>query len=163
MMYSSRGAKIAFTAILALASWSCSDDDDPFNPSNLNFPALSALVQANFCVRDNATTGQTKTGSISTTDCDYNPGYYEAYVVKVPTTGPVTFTVDSNFDSYLTLMRIDSYTATTANVTVIETDDDDAGDLDARLTDLLDAGTNYVILVSGLDYQETGSYSLTIQ
>ncbi len=161
MMYSPRAARVACAAILALASWSC--DDDPSGPENLDYPTLSSELQTTLCVRGNATSGQTKTGSISAADCDDNQGYAEYYVVKVGTTRVVTFTVNSTFDSFLTLLRIDSFTATTANLSELDTDDESAGNQDARLSFTLEAGTNYLIAVSGVSIGQLGTYSMTIE
>lgn len=161
--------RAAVAALIALGAVACGDDDSPTGNGGLDFPELSAAVRDAFCVRSNATAGDTRQGAIATTDCDADDvepgdeGYFEVYVVKVATNRNVTFTVSSTFDSYLTLLRLDSFTATTANVTFLDDDDDSAGNLDARLTFALQAGTNYVIAVAGFDYTQTGTYSLTIQ
>jgi hypothetical protein len=151
---------------LATVAGACGDDN------NLDFPELSQQLIDAFCVRGNLTTGESQSGSLAASDCDAadvdttDDGYYEVYLVRVGTTGSVTFTMrSSTIDSYLTLLSLDSYTSTTANLTLLDEDDDTAGGVngyDATITFTLSAGTTYVIATGGYDYSDIGPYTLTI-
>ena len=142
---------------------------DGNGPDGLTYPDLSAAVRSTFCVMSNVTAGDNPGGVISSADCDANDvdpsdvGYYEVYIVKVASARSVTFEVSSAFDSYLTLLRLDSFTATSVNLTGLGEDDDSGSGLDAMLSYALQPGVNYVIAVGGYDYTETGSYSLAIR
>lgn len=158
-------------ALLVVVGLACGKDSSGpgSGPGGLDFPSLSQALVTQYCVRGNATAGDTKSGGIAPSDCDAanidpsDVGYYEVYIVKVATAADVTFDVSSNFDSFLTLLHLDSYTATTASVTVLQTNDDRSPtDLDALLTYHLDPGVNYVISVAGYDYSQGGTYSLAI-
>jgi hypothetical protein len=74
----------------------------------------------------------------------------------------VTFTVSSAFDSFLVLIRIDDLSDIPGSAVLLASDDDSAGNLDAQLSYTLEPDTEYLILISGLDDTETGSYSLAI-
>ncbi len=152
----------AASCLLVLAA-AVSCKGDATGPGGLSFPEISALVRETFCIRGNATVGQTKSGSISISDCDDDSGYYETYIVKVATARTVTFTVGSGFDSFLLLLEVDSFSATDMAATFLDADDDSGGGLDAELSFTLEPGVDYVIMVSGLDYGEVGSYTLQIQ
>jgi hypothetical protein len=136
---------------------------DATGPDDLDFPELSATLHDELCIRGNATIGQTKSGVISDTDCDDGEGYTETYLVKVATSRTVTFSTTSNFDSFLILFRIDSFTSTDIDGDIVEFDDDSNDGLDARIIFDLEPGDDYLILVSGITYDEVGSYSLQIQ
>ena len=74
--------------------------------------------------------------------------------------------VESNFDSWLTLILFISYNPDTGEVVVqylAENDDRSEFDLDALLTHPLQSETDYFIAVSGFDYEETGSYVLAVR
>src|SRR5688572_15199760 len=158
------GLFAAVTVALALAC------DDSSGPGGLEFPALSPALRSTFCVMGNVTVGESPSGALTSSDCDSadidpgDTGYYEVYLVKVTGTRSVTFDVNSNFDSFLTLLRLDSFNATSASLSgLAENDDRSVSDFDALLTFTLQAGTNYVIAVGGYDYSETGSYTLQIR
>ena len=152
----------ATACLLALvAAVSCKGDAT--GPAGITFPEISSTLRANYCVRSNAIVGQTKSGAISSTDCDDGSGYYETYIVKVSTARTVTFTVGSAFDSYLILLEIDSFSATDYVSTFLDADDDSGVGLDAQLSFVLEPGVDYVIVISGLNYSDVGSYTLQIQ
>lgn len=151
---------------LLLAVAACGDST---GPPPLEYPELSAQMVAAWCVRGNATVGQVVAGSISASDCDLGDidesveGYYEIYQVKVRTSRRVTFTVSSNFDSYLSLARLFDYTDTSLDLGLLLEDDDSASGIDAELSYDLVPDRDYFIVVSGFDYTETGTYTLRIQ
>lgn len=143
------------------------DDNGGTGPSGLTFPALSSAVKAQFCVRGNATIGANKTGTISATDCDYDvvftgQGYFEIWRVRVAQAASVTFTVVApNFDSYIDVGSITIAGGDVTSVTQLGSDDDTNGD-DPVLTLDLVPDTDYIVVVSGFDYPDVGSYTLSI-
>ena len=161
---------LAVAAALVVAGLGCGNDSSGPGSGGLDFPSLSQALVTQYCVRGNATVGDTKSGDVVASDCDAAAarpgavGYYEVYIVKVASAANVTFDVSSNLDSYLTLLRLDSYTASSASLTILdENDDRSSGNLDALLTYALEPNTNYVIAVGGYDYGATGTYSLAIR
>jgi hypothetical protein len=157
-------------ALLVGALLSCSDDDDPTGIDDLDFPELSSQLISLYCIRDNVTVGSTENGSLQSSDCDIadvspdDEGYFEVFMVKVRSTQSVTFTVSSGFDSYLSLLRLVSYTSSDADLELLDEDDDGVEENgDARLTFTLDPDETYFIALSGFDYLETGNYTLTIR
>ena len=161
---------LAVAAALVVVGLGCGKDSSGPGSGGLDYPNLSQALVTQYCVRGNATVGDTKSGDVVASDCDaadVRPGatgYYEVYIVKVASAANVTFDVSSNLDSYLTLLRLDSYTASSASLTILdENDDRSSGNLDALLTYALEPNTNYVIAVGGYDYGATGTYSLAIR
>jgi hypothetical protein len=158
--------KLLWAAALA-AIVACSKDST--GPAGVTFPTLDAQLVTLLCIRGDKTVGQTATGSIASTDCDGADlssswtAYYDGWRVRVASNRNVTFQTSTSFDSYLTVVRIDSWSGTSLSATVLGTDDDSAGNLDARLTVALEAGKDYIVAVSGFDYTEVGTYTLTIQ
>jgi hypothetical protein len=158
-------------ALLVGAVLSCSGDDDPTGIEDLDFPALSSQLIGLYCVRDNVTVGSTPSGTLLSTDCDIDDvspgdeGYFEVFLVKVRSTRSVTFTVNSEFDSYLSLLELVAFTSNDADLELLAEDDDSAtqNGVDARLTFTLQPDRDYVIALSGFDYAETGNYSLSIR
>ena len=159
------------TGVLLLGAVLSCTDDNPTGLEDLDFPNLSSQLVGVYCVRGNATVGSTMNGSLATSDCDIadvspsDQGYFEVFLVKVRSATPVTFTVDSNFDSYLSLLRLVSYTSTAADLELLAEDDDSATQtgVDAKLTFTLQPGEDYFIALSGFDYNEIGTYSLTVR
>lgn len=151
---------------LVAAAVACGDST---GPPPLEYPNLSAQMVSAWCVRGNVTVGQAVTGTIAEGDCDLGnldptvEGYYEIYQVKVRTSRRVTFTVSSDFDSFLSLARLFLYTDTSLDLGLLAEDDDSAGGIDAELAYDLVADRHYFIVVSGLDYTETGTYTLRVQ
>jgi hypothetical protein len=95
-------------------------------------------------------------GVLSGSDCTLNDGsYVDFYSFRVTGSRQVTITLRSEqFDSYLSLL--------TSSGSLLDTDDDGGGDLDARITTTLSDGT-YVIAANSLSDGETGSYSLRVE
>jgi hypothetical protein len=155
-----------YLALVLLITMACKKDST--GPS-VSFEDLPDELIDFFCIRGDRTNGQSASGSVSSSDCDaafYDPnevGYFEMWRIKVATNRSVTFTTDAAFDATLTLLRIDSYTSTSVTVTVLGFDDDSGSGLNAMLSFSLVADTNYLIVVAGYDYSETGTYTLAIQ
>lgn len=152
----------ALVVVLALVVAACSKDSS--GPSGLPPNLLAA-----YCVRGDAALGQTKSGSVTDNDCDSadidasDSSFYEVWHIRVNSTTSVTFDANSAFDNYLVVLRLDSYTTTTASLTVIgENDDREPENLNALVTVTLQAGVDYFVSVSGYDYDQTGSYTLQI-
>jgi hypothetical protein len=159
----------ALLAVLA-AGLACGDDDDPTGPGSVTFPDWPATIVTGFCVRGTSVVGDTKSGSITNTDCDAadvdptDEGYFEIWRVRVASSRDVTFDANSTFDNYLTVLRVNSVTATSVDVAVIgENDDRSATNLNALVTVRLEPNVDYAVAISGFDYAETGPYTLSIR
>jgi hypothetical protein len=160
-----RRATKLITVLFGLAGVAACGDD------GLTFPELPSTLLAEFCNRGTATVGDDVSGSIADTDCDAadvdptDEGYFEIWRIRVSETTAVTFDAQSAFDNYLTVLRLDSYTATTADLTVVGQNDDRdfPDDLNALVTVTLQPDTDYFLAVAGFDYTEVGSYSIQIR
>ena len=145
-------------------------DDDPTGPGSVTFPDWPTTLNTPFCIRGTAVVGDTKSGTISDTDCEaanIDPGadgFFEVWRVRVASSQDVTFDANSTFDNYLTVIRVNSVTATTINVAIIGEDDDRAtGNTNALVTVRLEPNVDYVVVISGFDDTETGPYTLAIR
>ena len=150
-------------ASIALAL-SCGDDNGT-GSGNVTFPTIPPSTLSAYCIRGQAIPPETVSGGISTGDCHTaitNDGYFEGFRVRVGSSGAVTFTVTSNFDSWLELIRIDNLNDVAGSAVLLDDDDDSGVGFDALLTFTLQPNTEYVIFVSGYDDSETGTYSLAI-
>ena len=147
--------------LFLLATVACSDSSGPGGPS---FPSIPAAVLTALCIRGQAVPPQTKTGSIATTDCQDAAGtpYYEIYRVRVASNTTVTFTMTSDFDSFLYLLRIDDLNDPQASAVLLAEDDDSAGNLDARISFALEPNIEYFIFITAISDAETGNYSLAM-
>jgi hypothetical protein len=149
----------------------CGDDDDPTGPGNVTFPDWPATAIAAFCVRGTAVVGDTKSGSIADTDCDFSDvqpqgeGFYEIWRVRVASSRDVTFDANSTFDNFLAVLRINSVTATSVDVELVEENDDRSPptNLNALVTARLEPNVDYVVVISGFEDVDTGPYTLAIR
>lgn len=168
MRYS--GRLIGGLVILAGALLACGGDKSTNPTAGLTFPTLSASENALYCVRGNTTTGQTKSGSITSSDCDADnfipgeTGYFEVWRVRVASTKTVTFTLTSPFDSVIEVYEID---IASGSVTDFFFEDEADNEIDGGppeiLTVTLDPDSDIAVIISGYDYPEVGSYSLKIE
>ena len=162
-------ASLALAAITIVAL-GCGDDD-PTRPGSVTFPDWPASLNAPFCIRGTALVGDTKSGTISDTDCDATDidpgadGFFEVWRVRVASAQDVTFDANSTFDNYLTVIRVNSVTATNLDVTIVGEDDDrvPGGNTNALVTVRLDPNVDYVVVIAGYDDTETGPYTLAIR
>ena len=145
-------------------------DDDPTAPDAVTFPDWPAPAISALCVRGTALVGDTKSGTISVTDCDgadVNPdvtGYFETWRVRVASTRDVTFDVSSSFDNFLTVLRVNAVTASGGSATIIaDNDNRSQTDLNALVTVHLEPNVDYVVGISGVDEAATGAYTLVIR
>jgi hypothetical protein len=157
-----RKARMLLTVLGGLAGAACGD--------SLTFPELPAALLAEFCNQGTATVGQTVQGTLAAADCDAadvdpsDAGYYELWRIRVSEAVEVTFDANSAFDNLLTVLRLDSYTETTADLTIVGFNDDrTTGDLNALLSVTLQPDTDYFLAVGGFDYGQTGSYTVEIR
>ena len=136
------------------------------------FPQLPPDLLAQVCWRGDVTIGDEVSGEVAEDDCDardFDPdgwGYFEIWRVRVESRGSVTFDVNSEFDNWLTLLRLVSYDPDTQEVVVqflAENDDREEGNLNALITYTLSSGVDYFIAVSGYDYVEQGPYTLQVR
>ena len=144
--------------------------DDPTGPDGVTFPDWPAPAISALCVRGTALAGDTKSGTLSVTDCDgadVNPdvaGYFETWRVRVATAGNVTFDLSSSFDNFLTVLRVDAVTASGGSVTIIaDNDNRSQADLNALVIIRLEPHVDYVVGISGFDETATGAYTLVIR
>jgi hypothetical protein len=161
-------SRLALIATMA-AAVGCGDDD-PTGPGNLSFPDWPGTIVTALCVRGTATVGDTKSGTIADTDCDSadiepgEEGYFEIWRVRVAASTDVTFDASSTFDNFLSVVRVNSVTPTSADITVLgENDDRSQSNLNALVTVRLEPNIDYVVAISGFDYSETGPYTLAIR
>ena len=159
---------LALAATVAVG-FACGDDD-PTGPGNVTFPDWPATIVTALCVRGTSVVGDTKSGTISDTDCDsadINPGdegYFEIWRIRVATSADITFDASSSFDNFLAVFRVNSVTATSADVDLVgQNDDRSASNLNALVTARLEPNIDYVVVISGFDYSETGPYTLAIR
>lgn len=134
---------------------------------DVDFPAIAPADLAQYCIRGQAVPPVTRSGSVTVTDCQGGgdpfygqSGYYDAFHVRVANTAAVTFTVDSDFDSWLDLLLVGDVSDIASTLTLLDSDDDTAPGLDAEITHVLSPDTDYFLRVSGLDDTETGSYTV---
>ena len=168
-MLTTRTLKTLALGVTIAVALGCGDDDAT-GPGTVTFQDWPAAVMTGFCVRGTATVGDTKSESISATDCDVadvNPsdvGYYEIWRVRVASSRDVTFDANSTFDNFLAIIRVNSVTATDLNVSVVgENDDRSQTNFNALVTVRLEPNVDYAVVVSGYDYSETGPYTLAIR
>jgi hypothetical protein len=158
-------------AAMVAVGLACGDDDDPTGPGSVTFPDWPATVVTAFCVRGNAVVGETKSGTISDTDCDVadvdpsDEGYFEVWRVRVASARDVTFDANSTFDNFLAVVRVNSVTTTSLDVEVVGENDDRAPltNTNALVTVRLEPNVDYAVAISGFDYTETGPYTLAIR
>ena len=168
-MLSTRTLNALALAATVTLGYGCGEDD-PTGPGPVTFPDWPVPATTAICVRGTALVGDTRSGTISETDCDAaeinptDPGYFETWRVRVATAGDVTFDVSSTFDNFLTVLRVTSITSTGGNVIVIaDNDDRSASDPNALVTVRLEPNVDYVVAVSSLEYLDFGLYTLTIR
>lgn len=165
-MPSTRSLRIL--VLCAAVSLGCSSD--PTSANQPVFPSLSSTVLSTYCVQGQKLPGQAIAGMVATTNCDtgdYGGGrtYFVVWHIRVATTGSYRFTASSTFDNVLTVYHLDSYTATTAGLTAIGSDDDSGGNGNALLNVSLTAGQDYFLKVigweDGFDMTGKGPYTAT--
>ena len=156
--------------LAALAAGLACNDDDPTAPGAVTFPDWPATIVTGFCVRGTAVVGDTKSGTLADTDCDASDidptaeGYFEIWRVRVASGANVTFDANSDFDNYLAVLRVNSVTATDADIAFVgDNDDRSATNQNALVTARLEPNVDYAILIAGFDYTETGPYTLAIR
>lgn len=147
----------------ACAAISCSGPQIGPQAEPVSEARLAPAVTARFCIRGSAAIGQSPSGTISSTDCNDSAGYYETYLVTVSGPREVTFAVDSDFDSFLALVRVAEFSDTDYTGTLLGHDDDSNGGRNARLAMHLEPGVTYAVMVSGLKHSELGRYTLTVR
>jgi hypothetical protein len=169
-MFSTRTlSRLALLATVAVG-FACGDDN-PTGPGSVTFPDWPSTVVAAFCVRGTAVVGDTKSSTISDTDCDaadVDPaaeGYFEVWRVRVASSRDVTFDANSTFDNVLQVIRVNSVSATNIDAVSIGANDDRPGgtSTNALVTVRLEPNIDYAVAISGFDYLETGPYTLAIR
>jgi hypothetical protein len=169
----SRICTLALALALAVTVGGCGGDSGGLQGVlNELFPNLPADLLSQVCWRGDVTKGDNVSGDITENDCDAHDvdpegvGFYEIWRVRVDARVSVTFDVNSEFDNWLTLLRLESYNPDTQEVVVqylAENDDREEGNLNALITYTLSSGVDYFISVSGYDYLEQGPYTLQLR
>lgn len=146
-----------------LAGAACGGDGGT-GPSGLTFPPLADSLNAALCIRGTTTVGQQKSGTVTATDCDQNSGaYWETWRVRVATARTVTIRVDApQFDAAMGVVEITISGGDIVDGTVLAADDDTNGD-DPQIVLDLKPDHDYLVMVLGYDYSETGAYQLRIE
>jgi hypothetical protein len=143
-------------ALCATALQGCSSDSTTAPDPEVTFTTLSPAVLSAYCVQGQKLPGQAISGTLATTDCDSDwlglPAgrtYRVVWHVRVATTGTYQFAATSIYDNVIIVDHLDSYTATTATLTEIGSDDDSGSDANALLSVPLTAGQDYFVKVIG--------------
>ena len=99
----------------------------------------------------------------SCSDNNDTPVNYNTFTLTVPSDGSYDFTMcgDASWDTFLALYEapFDANSGCTGNNLIVANDDDCS--VQSTITANLVAGTNYVLVVSGYDDSEYGSYIVT--
>ncbi len=153
---------IGLITIVVLAGAACGGDGGT-GPNELSFPPLADSLNALLCIRGNTTAGQQKSGSVTATDCDQEVGaYWETWRVRVASARTVTMRVDApQFDAVMGVLEISISGGDIVNVSELASDDDTNGD-DPQVVVDLKPDHDYLVIVFGYDYGETGTYQLRI-
>jgi len=161
-MRTSRWIAVAVAGVGMLAA--CSKDST--GPGSLQYPALSATVQALFCVRGNLTAGDSINGTLSTSDCLFpDNSHYETFLLKVPQNRSVDILLSSaTFDTYLALLRINAVYADSLDLALITADDDGGTGTNSLIgATALSAASDYLVIVNGYDSTDVGPYNLVVR
>jgi hypothetical protein len=147
-----------------VAGIACGEDNITNGDTDqVTFPTIDPNIIALFCIRGTAVPPRSVSGSVSPDDChsgEVDDGYWETWRVRVASTASVTFTVSSQFDSWLTLIRVDDLNDIVNSTYILDEDDDSAGNFQAQIVYTLQPNTEYIVSVSGYDDSEGGSYTL---
>lgn len=121
---------------------------------------LAVLAAVPAAAQRTIAAGQTVSGRIDATDPRLDDdSHYEIWTYNGRAGERLTITLRSeDFDAYLAFGRNAG-----ADCEECETDDDGAGDTDARITTTLTQGGAYQIRVNTLSAGETGSYTLSVE
>jgi hypothetical protein len=131
--------------LLCIAALACGDGENPMDTQEPENPCASAVDIA---------LGQSIGGSLAGTDCRLSGGVYaDRWRLTIAAATDVRIDLRSNaFDAFLELQ-------TTSGAVIAA--NDDAGSLDSRIIEHLEAGT-YIILARSLGPSQTGSYTLSV-
>ena len=100
--------------------------------------------------------GNTVTGTIGFSGCQYGgTNFADIYQIQLTADTTVDLRLNSSdFDAYLVILD--------AKGNLVDQDDDSGGNTNARITELLPAGTYYVVAEPYGDYTAHGNYSLIV-
>jgi len=135
--------------------------DSTTGPS-VTFPTLPAQMLANFCVQGERQPAQAISGTLASSDCPLGDGsFFEVWRIRVPSTGTYQFAATSTFDNLLAVLRLTSFTDTSATLTSIASDDDSGPGTNALISSAsLTAGSDYFLVVNGFGSTDTGPYTV---
>jgi hypothetical protein len=147
---------VAGTTLLA-----CGSDSSSPSP-NVNFPSLPSTLLTAFCVRGERAPSQAISGTLAVSDCPLGDGsYFETWRVRVSTSGSYRVAASSSFDNVLFVLRLNGYTADSADVTQIGYNDDTNGTNAVVAAVSLAPDTDYFIIVNGYSASDVGPYTVS--
>ena len=151
--------RLAASVVVLTFAFGCKDSSGP----SVNFPELPTQLLADYCVVGERTVGQAISSTLSSTDCDYGDGsFFEVWRVRVTGSGSYRFAASSSFDNLLAVLRLDSFTTTTAYLTLVANDDDSGPDFNALIASAsLSPSTDYFLVVNGFGASDTGPYTIS--
>jgi hypothetical protein len=153
-----RLTRLTGLAALTAALWACGD-------GGITFPSIDADIIQEACIRGEVPVEGTvsRSGNVTDDDCTegFDDGYWEGWRVRVSEERTYTIEVTSNFDSWLTVWRVNDVNNIDDNTVDEIAEDDDGGEgVDAMVTLTLRPDVEYVVFVSGYDQSHTGSYTV---
>jgi len=149
------------TLFAALALIGCGDDST--GPAGIEFPDLPSGLLAAYCVVGERQPSQAISGTVSNTDCQLSDSsYYEVWRVRVATAGNYQFAATSTFDNFISVLRLESYSGSSATLSTLAFDDDSGPGTNGLLTASLQPNTDYFFVVNGYSQADVGPYTATI-
>ncbi len=151
--------RLGAAVVVLTFAFGCKDSSGP----SVNFPELPTQLLADYCVVGERTVGQGISSTLSNTDCEYGDGsFFEVWRVRVTSSGSYRFAATSTFDNLLAVLRLDSFTTTTAYLTLLANDDDSGTDANALISGVsLAPSTDYFVVVNGYGATDTGPYTVS--
>jgi len=166
------GLTLAVGLVVALSQ--CGGDEcDPADPNCGAGEPLSipGQYQTDNCVKTVERTSSLAdlSSSISPTDCDNNNvdpgvrGYFETWHIFADRTDILNFSAQSDFDNKMQLLLATGTTDTSVTTQLVkQSDDRDADDNGAHISETLQSGNDYLLRIFSLSDGQTGSYRIEI-
>ena len=155
-----QGVRLFVVLVLGAVVIGCGDSTGP----EVTFPTLPAELLDAFCVRGDRTPGDAISGTISTGDCELGDGsFYEIWRLRVATTGTYRIALTSEFDNFVVLLRLESYSGSSATLTTLASNDDSGPGLNGLIAGVaLQENLDYFLVVNGFSGDDTGPYTAEV-